>query len=55
MKSLVVVLAAVAAYFAFSSISKQQSAAVSAPPQIPPVDDLAHKLQDAWADHHTVV
>ena len=20
-----------------------------------PVDELAHKLQDAWADHHTVV
>ena len=19
-----------------------------------PVEDLAHKLQDAWADHHTV-
>ena len=20
-----------------------------------PVEELAHKLQDAWADHHTVV
>jgi len=25
---------------------------ISAIPQ--PVDQLAHKLQDAWADHHTV-
>ena len=23
--------------------------------QTVPVADLAHKLQDAWADHHTVV
>jgi len=21
----------------------------------PKVEDLAHKLEDAWADHHTVV
>lgn len=54
MKSLVVVLAAVAVYFAFSSISKQQLAPASTTPQLPAADDLAHKLQDAWADHHTV-
>jgi hypothetical protein len=22
--------------------------------RIPPVTDLAHRLEDAWADHHTV-
>ena len=55
MKSLVIVLAAVAAYFAFSSISKQQPVAAATPSRIPPVEDLAHKLQDAWGDHHTVV
>jgi hypothetical protein len=25
------------------------------PKRNPPVDVLAHKLEDAWADHHTVV
>lgn len=23
--------------------------------RIEPVEDLAHKLEEAWADHHTVV
>ena len=55
MKKLVFILAAVAAYFAFTSISKTQAAAPAVPQALPPVDDLAHKLQDAWADHHTVV
>lgn len=55
MKSFVILLAAAAAYFAFTSISKRQPVAVPAPSPASPVDDLAHKLQDAWADHHTVV
>jgi hypothetical protein len=28
---------------------------VWSPYKIKPVEDLAHSLQDAWADHHTVV
>ena len=31
---------------------KQPKPAATAVAQ--PVEDLAHKLQDAWADHHTV-
>ena len=23
--------------------------------RVQPVDELAHRLEDAWADHHTVV
>jgi hypothetical protein len=26
----------------------------SAPANQPPTEELAHQLQDAWADHHTV-
>ena len=39
-----------AAYFV--SRNQQQAAAAAA---AAPVDVLAHRLQDAWADHHTVV
>lgn len=53
MKTLVFVAAAVAVYFAFSSLEKQHQASVG-PLQAPPVEDLAHKLQSAWTDHHTV-
>lgn len=52
MKSFLLMLAGVAAALAYV-IAKQQrttAARVAAP-----VEDLAHKLQDAWADHHTVV
>ncbi|ADW70099.1 hypothetical protein [Granulicella tundricola] len=41
-------LAFAAAYFV---VSNQKQAALNTAP----VSDLAHKLQDAWADHHTVV
>ena len=27
---------------------------VWSPYKIKPVEDLAHSLQDAWADHHTI-
>jgi hypothetical protein len=37
-----------AAYFVVSNQKQAASAQI-------PVVDLAHKLQDAWADHHTVV
>jgi hypothetical protein len=42
-------IAAAAAYFVAQN--QAHHAALRTPV---PVDDLAHKLQDAWADHHTV-
>ena len=52
MKNLIWLLAGVAAAVAYVVVSKGPQAARG---PIPPVDDLAHKLQDAWVDHHTVV
>ena len=40
-------LSAGAAYFVLKTAQKAPAAPL-------PVSELAHKLQDAWADHHTV-
>lgn len=53
MKNFVWIVAGVcaaAAGFLVWGASRTQGSTTSAP-----VDDLAHRLQDAWADHHTVV
>ena len=49
MKSLLFVIAGAAAAAAFVIARRQANLASPAP-----VEELAHKLQDAWADHHTV-
>ena len=51
MKTFLFVFAGVSLAVAYV-IGTQKRNAVSAP--LAPVEDLAHKLQDAWADHHTV-
>jgi hypothetical protein len=28
---------------------------IFAPQRTPPIELLAHRLEDAWADHHTIV
>lgn len=49
MKGLLYVVAGASLMLAFfAAKQKQQVKAL-------PVEDLAHKLQDAWADHHTKV
>lgn len=53
MKSFLFLLAGVTAAAAYF-IAHQQRSAVLQPVPAAPVEDLAHKLQDAWADHHTV-
>ena len=50
MKKFILLLAGIAAAAGCVLISRSRPA--SAPRT---VDDLAHSLQDAWADHHTVV
>ena len=52
MKSFLYMIAGVSAALAYAIVHNRKVAAVAVPA---PVDDLAHKLQDAWADHHTVV
>ena len=49
MKNLVYLLAGVSAVAAYVIAKRQQSAATE------PVEVLARELQEAWADHHTVV
>ena len=48
MKSLLYLLSGVAAAAAYTLITNARNSAPK------PVEKLAHKLQDAWADHHTV-
>ena len=50
MKSLLFLIAGVAAGTAY--VIARNQAKLTAKQQ--PIDQLAHKLQDAWADHHTV-
>ena len=50
MKSLLFLVGGATLAAAYLLARKQQAAA--AVPQ--PVEELAHRLQDAWADHHTV-
>ena len=52
MKSLIYLISGIAAATAYMIIKQRQAAAAALPA---PVDELAHKLQDAWADHHTTV
>ena len=49
MKNLFLFIGAATAVAAYFLIAKAQQ-----PSKPVPVADLAHKLQDAWADHHTV-
>ena len=52
MKKVLLVAVALAVFAAFRRLSQHQAtAAVPAAPE--PVEELAHRLQDAWADHHT--
>ena len=50
MKSLLFLIAGITGALAYMLATQSRPAPVV--PQ--PVEDLAHKLQDAWADHHTV-
>ena len=52
MKSFLWLLAGAAGALAYVLIKRPLPAASGT---AAPVEDLAHKLQDAWADHHTVV
>ena len=49
MKKIILLLAGIAAAAGCVLISR------SSPRTAKSVDDLAHDLQSAWADHHTVV
>jgi len=49
MKNLVCLIAGVSAAAAYFIVKKQKPTAPE------PVEVLAHELQEAWADHHTVV
>jgi hypothetical protein len=51
MKIFLLLVAGVSVGLAYVIVNQQLTAAANAPA---PVEDLAHKLQDAWADHHTV-
>ncbi len=52
MKSFLFLIAGITGAIAYMIV--KQAATVPAPAVPAPVVDLAHKLQDAWADHHTV-
>ena len=54
MKSFLFLIAGITGTIAYM-IAKQSYQAASVVAAQPVVEDLAHKLQDAWADHHTVV
>ena len=51
MKSFLFLIAGVTGALAYMILKGQVREAA---PAVAPVEDLAHKLQDAWADHHTV-
>ncbi len=52
MKSLLYLIGGIGVATAFMLARKQQSDARTLAAQ--PVEELAHRLQDAWVDHHTV-
>ncbi len=52
MKSFLFLLGGFTLGVAYLIATQRRTAALQVPA---PVEDLAHKLQDAWADHHTVV
>ena len=49
MKKFILLLAGIAAAAGCVLITRSRATAPRS------VDDLAHSLQDAWADHHTIV
>jgi hypothetical protein len=49
MKSLLYLVGGIGVAAAFVFARRQQRVA-----EAQPVEDLAHRLQNAWADHHTV-
>jgi hypothetical protein len=53
MKSTILLLAGVSIGLASLLLSVRRKGRLN-PRAVPPVDELAHRLQDAWADHHTV-
>ena len=53
MKSFLFLLAGATLGAAYLIATQRRTAALQ-PRIAAPVEDLAHKLQDAWADHHTV-
>ncbi len=50
MKGLLFLIGGIGVALAYVVAQNQQKASALAQP----VDQLAHRLQDAWADHHTV-
>ncbi len=50
MKSLLFLIGGIGVALAYALAKQQQQQPIAAQP----VEDLAHRLQDAWADHHTV-
>lgn len=52
MKSVLYLVGGIAFATAYMLARKQQSETAQLTAQ--PVEELAHRLQDAWADHHTV-
>lgn len=53
MKKVFLVALAFAVYAAFRKLSQTQPLPTAGKAEVG-VDDLAHKLQDAWVDHNTV-
>ena len=51
MKSFLFLIAGITGAIAYMLVKQGGAGVAAAPAQ---VEDLAHKLQDAWADHHTV-
>ena len=51
MKSFLFLIAGITGTLAYMLVKQRRPATPALPA---PVEDLAHKLQDAWADHHTV-
>ena len=51
MKSFLFLIAGITGTIAYMLVKQRSPVAAAV---APPVEDLAHKLQDAWADHHTV-
>lgn len=54
MKSILYLLGGVAAVAAYLLIAQGAQGTATVARFAEPVEQLAHKLQDAWVDHHTV-
>ena len=55
MKAILYLLGGAAAVAAYLLITQGAQGTRSVAGMAEPVEELAHKLQDAWGDHHTVV